>query len=1012
MSLEIRMVLFRLLLFLLCLLLVGAGSVESAGWRVLHSEHGARIASHAPLEDAAAFNFQLSDSRACIALGYAVDFPLLIDDLVPTLRIRADQPGVAIGAQVVLPHTIHPQTQRPVTYIVPGSRYAGSGNWETLGFWDRSGASNLRRESDNIARLLQGEHGTSFDTRGKYIRQIVLFVERLPQQGEITQIEVASPNIAGHLAADVGETEGELLFDPLNYAGFKVAVSARAVFLQGSNETTDWISPLRDHVAAPLVATPGHPAPAVRTAFAGGDPMVYHLTSEWALSSPASQVSIRFTDGILRLNDVPTGVRAIEHQGEPLAFLRNLQFNAVWLREHPSLALRQEAQQAGIWLICPPPSSAELAPAMVFDPAAPLGGGTPMLDSSYDNVLIWNLTSEGSQPRFAADEQRAQLLRNADRNRRRPLLATARSGVHDYSRVVDILMMSREPLFTSLDLLDLHTWQREYPTLARPDTTFWVTVQTQPSPRMAMQWTMFEGNPSFISAISYEQIKMQVYLALAAGARGILFTSHTPLTANDPETEFRRLALELANWELQLVEEWFAAGQVRPSLIQSNRSLVSSAVIQRERTRLLVPIWRERHNQSAIGPAVVGNVRYVIPGIPETYNAFHLVPGRVMPMHSRRVAGGMQIELDEASLNSLIFFGEDDGIYAQVGQRAQQMGPRTAYLACRLAESELAMTEQVLTALRRARDTGAMPVLPQDNLPLLGMPEYETMIRTTREAIDFARDLANRAPPDFARSYLQAERATRGLRFAGRSLWQEATRHDLHLCMTPVSVAFATLPLYLSAYQRTHGAVLGQNRLPGGNMEMQSLQQAGWEPMSHRVEGAFVARNNVSPAAAHTGQLGLQLVVAPTDPSDMPRQLETVPLWVATPAMPIRAGEMICVNGWIRIPRRLESTVDGLMIFDSLGGEELALRFLHTRGEWQEFAFYRIAPEDTNYFVFFALNGFGEVHLDDIRVAAVQFDTHPPPIQPAQPAPPPGPIPYWQRLNPFQYLPPLPTWGR
>jgi len=749
----------------------------------------------------------------------------------------------------------------------------------------------------------------------------------------------------------------------------------------------------------------------MRTAFAGGNPMSYHLTSEWMLSSPASHVSVRFSDGILRLNDIPIGVRAIEHQGEPLAFLRSLQFNAVWLREAPSPALREEAQQAGIWLICPPPSSAELAPARVFDPGAAPGGGSPTLDSSYDNVLVWNLTSEGSLPRFAADEQRAQLLRNADRNRRRPLLATARSGVHDYSRTVDILMMSREPLFSSLDLLDLHTWQREYPTLARPDTAFWVTVQTQPSELMAMQWTMFEGNPPFISAISYEQIKMQIYLALAAGARGILFTSHTPLTGNDPETEFRRTALELANWELQLVEEWFSAGRVQPSLVRSNRSALSSAVIRTGRTRLLVPIWQERHNQSAIGPAVAGNVRYVIAGIPETYNAFHLVPGRVIPKHSRRVAGGMQIELDEANLNSLIFFGEDDGIYAQVGQRAQLMGPRTAYLACRLAEMELAMAEQVLTALRRARDTGAMPVHPKDNLPLLGMPEHETMIRTTREAIDFAKDLANRAPPDFARSYLQAERATRGLRFAGRSLWQEATRHDLHLSMTPVSVSFATLPLYLSAYQRTHGAVLGPNRLPGGDLEMQSLQQAGWEPMSHRVEGAFVARNNVSPVAARSGQMGLQLVVAPTDPSDMPRQLETVPLWVATPAMPIRAGEMICVNGWIRIPQRLESTVDGLMIFDSLGGEELALRFLHTGGEWREFAFYRIAPEDSNYFVFFALNALGEVHLDDIRVSAVQFDTQPPPVQPAQP-PQQAPVPYWQRLNPFQYLPPLPTWGR
>ena len=1005
-----RMSLFRLFLFSWCLLLVFAGSAEAAGWRVLHSEHDARIASYTPLEESAVLNLQLSDSRACITLGYAVNFPLVIDDLALALRVRADQPGVAIGVQIVLPQTIHPKTQRPVTYIVPGTRYTGSGNWETLGFWDRNGVSNLRAESEKIARLLKVELGIPFDTRGQYVRQIVLFAERIPQQSETKRIEVTLPSVTGHWAADVGNTEGELLFDPLNYKGFKVSVSARPMYFQGNTENTEWISPLREHIAAPLDAAPGGAArPAVRTIFSGNDSASYQLTSEWTASqSPASLVHVRFQDGILSLDDVPIGVRAIEYRGEPLAFLRNLQFNAVWLKEQPSPEIRLEAQHAGIWLICPPPSNVELETARVYDPSA-LGSSSPTLDSSYDNVLVWNLADEGSYARHPDDARRAQVIQNADRMKRRPLLATARSGIYDYSRTTDILMMSRAPLFSSLDLLDLYAWQREYPSLARPDTAFWCTVQTQPSPKMQMQWTMFEGNPPFISAVSYEQIKMQVYLALAAGARGILFTSHTPLTGNDLETEFRQTAVELANWELQLVEEWFSAGRVMPMLAKSNLSSASSAVIQAGRSRLLVPIWQERHNQSAVGPAVAGNVRYIVSGIPETYSAFHLVPGRAVPIYARQVAGGRQIELEEANLNSLIFFGEDDAIYAQVGKRAKAMGPRAAQLACRLAELELAMTEQVLTALRRARDTGTMPVLSKDNLPLIAMPEHETMLRTTRESLDLAKDLL--ANHNYTQAYLQAERATRGLRLVGRSLWLEATRHDLHPGMTPVSVSFATLPLYLTAYQRTNRAIPGQNRLPGGNMEMRSLLQAGWEQKSHKVEGTFVARNDVTPAAAHSGQMGLSLAVASSTPSDKPKQLETIPLWVTTPAMPVRMGEMICVDGWIRIPQPLESTVDGLMIFDSLGGEEMALRFLQTSGEWRQFAFYRIVPEDSNYYVFFALNGFGEAQLDDIRVSAVQFDVQQTPVQPGQPSPP-GPVPYLQRLNPFQYFPPIPNWGR
>jgi hypothetical protein len=422
-------------------------------------------------------------------------------------------------------------------------------------------------------------------------------------------------------------------------------------------------------------------------------------------------------------------------------------------------------------------------------------------------------------------------------------------------------------------------------------------------------------------------------------------------------------------------------------------------------------MWQERHNQSEVGAAFAGHVRCVVPGIPETYRAYHLVPGRLRQIASPRVAGGVQIELEEASLNSLIFFSEDNATFAQIGQRATVMGERAAYLACRLAELELAMMEQVLSALKRAQDANAIPVHAKDKLPLIAMAEQESMIRSTKEDIELAKSMASRTPPDYARAYLQAERATRGLRFTSRSLWQEATRHDLHPCMTPVSVSFATLPRYLAAYQRTNGAKLGANRLPGGEMEMQILEQAGWEAMSHKVEGAFIAKKEISAVAKHSGQTGLRLAVAPQNPANKPKLLETVPLWVITPPIPTRSGEMICVNGWIRIPQPLESTVNGLMIFDSLGGEELALRFVQTLGEWREFAFYRIVPTDANYYVFFALDGFGEVHIDEVRVSAVQFDVQQLPVQ-APPGAQPSDTPAWRRLNPFQYLPPMPGRGQ
>ncbi|MDR3181805.1 MAG: hypothetical protein LBT89_02625 [Planctomycetaceae bacterium] len=1038
-------------------------TVCAQDWVLIHTEHEKNAAVLSLAQDIAEFNVTLRENSAvnfgyrAVSLNGEADgkthFPLVIEDLKIAVNVKSNQNGIAAGVQIALPNTVHPQTKIPVTFIVPGKKYTGSKYWETLDF------PNLYKETQRIAGNLQSELKTHFDLRGAYVRQIVLYIERLPESSETKIVEVKRPVFSGfaEMTATVPET---IIFDPLNYAGFKVSITAKPTYLtQINNANTQWISPLESQSAAPLAANVSCPFRAVKaeqtanngqyrlTAAHSGNPAgnpagnpvaatvvpvniapetakeaeVIVPNNAAAASVPTESTTgltrIRLNDGVLTIDDIAAGVRAIEYRGEPLEFLRKLEFNAVWLKEPPGLELRLEAQRAGIWLVCPPPSSAELEAAKTFD-NRPQTHRTAAMDVSYDNVLAWNLGDECSNARYQADAQRAQVLQNADRTKRRPLLCTARSGVYDYSRTCEILMMPKVSLLSSLDMLDLSRWQRSYPALARPDTSFWAAIQTQPLAKMTEQWTALEGSPPYICAFSYEQIKMQIYNAVAAGCHGVLFTSETPLTNDDPETEFRRTALESANWELQLIEEWFAAGKSLQNVYpqgtsQSNLKAMCSAVIQSGRSRLLVPMLQERQCQNAVGPAVSGSVRYVISGIPETYNAYHLVPGRLMPIETNRVAGGMQIELEEANLNSLIFFGEDDAVYAQVGQRAKLMGARAAYLACHLAELQLAAAEQVFASLKQAKETNTIPVRPEDNLPLVPMPEQESMLRTTREALDFAKTLVSRHPPDFARAYLQAERSTRGLRFTAKDLWHEAMRHEVNACMTPVSVSFATLPMYLTFYQRMAGAKLGANRLFGGDMEMPTLEQAGWEPMAHRIEGAMAARKDVIPAARHSGQTGLQLAVAPTDKGVLPVLLETVPLWTATPPITVRSGEVLCVTGWIRIPKKLESTVDGLMIFDSFGGEELSLRFTETNGDWRNFVFYRIAPTDGNFYVFFALNGFGEVHLDDIQVSAVQFAAAD--GKAGQPIEPPKePTPYWRRLNPLQYLPaiPSPNWNR
>ena len=85
------------------------------------------------------------------------------------------------------------------------------------------------------------------------------------------------------------------------------------------------------------------------------------------------------------------------------------------------------------------------------------------------------------------------------------------------------------------------------------------------------------------------------------------------------------------------------------------------------------------------------------------------------------------------------------------------------------------------------------------------------------------------------------------------------------------------------------------------------------------------------------------------------------------------AGEIVQVHGWVRIPEPIKGGVDGLLVFDSLGGPALARRIAHTSG-WQEFTMYRAATETGQLTVTFALAGFGDAWIDNVSVRPVAKD--------------------------------------
>jgi hypothetical protein len=122
-----------------------------------------------------------------------------------------------------------------------------------------------------------------------------------------------------------------------------------------------------------------------------------------------------------------------------------------------------------------------------------------------------------------------------------------------------------------------------------------------------------------------------------------------------------------------------------------------------------------------------------------------------------------------------------------------------------------------------------------------------------------------------------------------------------------------------------------------------------------------------------------QVLSARNKPLAPPAALERTFLAVNTPAVRLSPGALVRISGWVRIPATapIRATADGVLFYDSIAGEGLAVRLADTGDEWREFHLYRRVPPSGTVWVTMALTGIGIAYFDDIRIEPLKnVDSH------------------------------------
>jgi hypothetical protein len=407
---------------------------------------------------------------------------------------------------------------------------------------------------------------------------------------------------------------------------------------------------------------------------------------------------------------------------------------------------------------------------------------------------------------------------------------------------------------------------------------------------------------------------------------------------------------------------------------------IMAAVLHCEKAVLVLPIWMGLGSQYVPPQGYMSRVKFKVM-VPENYTAWEVSPGCFRSYPSKPVLGGREIILEDFNLTRAIVFTADIMGRGSLVPRFQEMQRAMRKDAAQWTHDQA--QEEIVKAARI-----------HEELKTLGknIHDGDALLDTARQWLDKSRK--HRVNGEFTEAYADAHRAMRAVRILMRQHWDAAVGKLTTPVACPFALSFYTLPRFWQYYDEIVKLHPGQNVLPEGDFEWPpDKRQNTWSleevPSLDDVVGEAKRVAN----EPREGKQCLMLRLSAKDPLKAAQVLERTFLAIHSPAVHLPPGTPVRISAWVRVPADITGSPDGALLYDSAGGEPLAVRIMLPTA-WRQFILYRTVPESGTINVSMALTGLGAVFFDDIRIepltgkdASITITTSAPQPEPSEPRP-------------------------
>ncbi len=624
--------------------------------------------------------------------------------------------------------------------------------------------------------------------------------------------------------------------------------------------------------------------------------------------------------------------RILQHNGEPLAWVRSLGFDAVLIRGPLDASILREAISARMMIYSPPPSAPDPKLQPLLEPVAGwyLGAGEALDARHIDDTA---LTS--------------RRLRSWPSRWQRPLVAAPAEKWRGYAALVDAIiddLPTRSRGITGREeVSQMRATRRQVG--GRVESA--VGIASQPTETMIRQ---SESIADLIGAprpmnFRWHSMWLQTMRSLETTPSAILFRSSRSLASGSELASQRSMALSYVNRTVAMIAPWVsgATPSSAPPLVGAPYRCTR---LSSETTDLLIlTSVATRGSEVLAGDGEVVDILLSPAEASKTvWRLTHFSAERLTP---ELTPTGARVQIVSPDVAEIIVLSSDPSVGGRISQAATRFARQAGLDRWQLASDLVRLTRQNWITASAARATNrAAPI----NLQVVAertLADAEPLYRAGD--IDASLRMARRADAWALRSeWLLAE--------ALMPDWPNPTSSP------PMDCGAAEIQTAWHPLMSDRG--WGTNRLASGALDSRELIGL-WKfgnRMPDRAESeiSFAGRDTFQGAGA------LRARVTSIVDDALPGGYGGTVIQVRSPAVRVEAGTAIRIDVMVRT-LGFGQPHQGVLVYDTIGGQEMGV-LVRGRADWTPVRLYRQSLVEGEINVMFELIGAGEAMIDEVQL--------------------------------------------